>query len=93
MTGPSIVKLLLEHGADVHTRYLQGKTPLMLAVSGQDSIDVIMMLLEMGARVGDRDKNGHNAIWHARQGQPTRERRQTIAILEKTLEWENGEGG
>jgi ankyrin repeat protein len=92
-TDPAIIKLLLQHGADVHTKDLQGKTPLMKVVSGEDSEEAVAILLEAGACVDDKDEEGHDVIWHAREGLPLDERRHLIEMLETSLGRPAGEEG
>ena len=56
-----ILKLLIEHGADIETRDEEGATPLMRAAEfGQTGI--VRELLKHGANVGAEDKYGNTAL-------------------------------
>jgi hypothetical protein len=46
------VGILLEHGADVHQRTSQAQSPL-LAATAHDNPEIIQLLVEAGAEVGD----------------------------------------
>ena len=52
----SAARLLLDHGASIHTRSKDGRTPLHLA-SQYDLWDVVMLLVERGADVDSQDNN------------------------------------
>ena len=52
----SAAQLLLEHGASVHTRNKDGRTPLHLA-SEHELYDVVALLMKFGAVVDARDNN------------------------------------
>ena len=56
---PFIVRLLLEHGADVNATDADGKTALMECVS---STDIPELLLAHGADVNARDHKGRSAL-------------------------------
>lgn len=59
----AVVELLLRLGADVHKK-CRGESVLMAAAS-QNRMDVIRRLLNVGARVGDKDGKGRTALSHA----------------------------
>ncbi|OUM62085.1 hypothetical protein PIROE2DRAFT_44650, partial [Piromyces sp. E2] len=44
----SIVKYLLEHGADIYNRNNKGETPLLIAIKN-NYIDLVKLLIEYGA--------------------------------------------
>ncbi|WP_175126390.1 ankyrin repeat domain-containing protein, partial [Paraburkholderia phenoliruptrix] len=49
---------------DIHSRSIEGMTPLMAAaLHGEDSI--VAALLDEGAHVGALDDEGNQALWHA----------------------------
>ncbi len=57
----SIVKLLLEHGADIESRQNDGRRALMwAALSGH--FDVVKILVAYGACVGATDHQGKSAL-------------------------------
>lgn len=62
--GRSFVKLLIQNGADVNKDAEDGVTPLMAAAAGGD-VDVVRMLLDAGAHLEPRDREGKNALDHA----------------------------
>lgn len=56
-----ILKLLIQHGADIETRDEEGATPLIRAAeSGQTGI--VRALLDHGANIGATDKYGNTAL-------------------------------
>ncbi|MDB6108948.1 MAG: serine/threonine-protein phosphatase 6 regulatory ankyrin repeat subunit A-like [Pedosphaera sp.] len=60
-----VVKLLLEHGADVNRADDMGRTPLTHA----SSVSVARILIEAGARLDVRDKQGHSvSYWLKKNG-------------------------
>ena len=62
-----IVRLLLDHGADINLQDDQGFTPLSWAAyNGQE--EVCLLLLERGADGRIEDRDGRNAAWHAAAG-------------------------
>jgi quinoprotein dehydrogenase-associated probable ABC transporter substrate-binding protein len=58
------VALLLDKGADIDKRNLQGYPPLHMAARQRDS-DMISFLIERGADVNGRDSDGWTALAHA----------------------------
>ncbi|XP_076315719.1 ankyrin repeat and KH domain-containing protein 1-like [Tachypleus tridentatus] len=59
-----IVKLLIDHSADVNAQTNQGNTPLMYACAGGHE-EVVKVLLESGASVEDHNENGHTPLMEA----------------------------
>lgn len=64
-----MVRLLLDHGADVNSIQVDGKTPLMLAAKsvmashyGGSYAEVVELLLEKGSNVHVRDEDGNTAL-------------------------------
>ena len=57
----SVLRLLLEHGADIHAQNRNGWTPLHVA-SSVGALDVVRLLLEHGADVEAKGKNGQTAL-------------------------------
>lgn len=64
--APSIARLLISKGADIHTRGYQGRTSLM-AVAGcwRDAPKTMDALIKKGADVNAVDENGQTALMHA----------------------------
>lgn len=58
---PAVVKLLLQAGAEVDARNLNGDTPLHYAAS-LGRMEVMPLLLKAGADVNALDRNGHTAL-------------------------------
>ena len=58
---PDLVKLLLDHGADVNAQNRGGWTALAEAV-WKGYVDVVALLLSRGASVGIRAKDGRSAL-------------------------------
>ena len=79
-----LVKLLVEHGADVNQAMKAGTTPLMVAASckfaeGQDEmVKIVSVLLEKGARVDAHNAAGASALSIAKEG----EMKKIAAVLE-----------
>lgn len=59
-----IVKLLLEHDADVNAQSSAGNTPLMYACSGGHE-EIVKILLDHGAKIEDHNENGHTPLMEA----------------------------
>lgn len=59
-----IVKLLLNHNADVNAHCATGNTPLMFACAG-GQVDVVKVLLKHGANVEEQNENGHTPLMEA----------------------------
>jgi hypothetical protein len=59
--GGDVLRLLLEHGADIHSQNHIGWTPLHVA-SFYGALEVVRLLLEHGADVGAKDKKGKTAL-------------------------------
>lgn len=61
----SVIKLLLEHGADIHARSLTGETPVMCAAKLGESPAALEFLINSGGNLYDRDSLGRLLIHHA----------------------------
>ena len=55
---------LLQQGADINVRDIQGRTPVMIATY-QHNTDMVRALLQAGADVNIRDNNKENPLLHA----------------------------
>jgi uncharacterized protein len=55
---------LLQQGADINVKDVQGRTPLMIATY-QHNTDLVRTLLQAGANVNIRDNNKANPLLHA----------------------------
>ena len=60
----SIVRALLERGADVNVRDKNGNTPLQIAASGGNT-NLVMLLIATGADVNSRADNGQTPLFAA----------------------------
>ena len=58
-----VVKILLEHGADVNFPTLHGETPLMRACKKNYNYEEIRVLLDAGADVSLKDKEGKTSLY------------------------------
>lgn len=77
---PSLLRVALEHGADVQARSPKGHTLLMtLAISEQVTPDILQTLIDRGVDVNARGPGGLTALDHAhRLGRPP-----TIEVFER----------
>uniref|UniRef100_A0A3Q2Y466 Ankyrin repeat and SOCS box containing 6 n=1 Tax=Hippocampus comes TaxID=109280 RepID=A0A3Q2Y466_HIPCM len=63
---PNMVKLLVEHNADIEKRdRIHESSPLDLASEDSDRLPCLLALLELGANVNARDKRGKTPLLHA----------------------------
>jgi len=60
---PSVLKWLLEHGADINIKCSCGRTALMYAAYDNDDIAPTRLLLENGANVHLKDNEGRCALF------------------------------
>jgi ankyrin repeat protein len=61
--GPEVIRLLLDHGADVDRADRDGMTPLMEA--SELGMGSVSLLLEHGAKVDARDRQGWTPLMYA----------------------------
>ena len=64
-TQSETVLLLLEYGADVNARTLEGWTPLHCATRHRSNPDIVALLIEWGADIEARDVSGRTALHDA----------------------------
>lgn len=63
--NPGVIRVLLSAGADVNAANPSGLTPLMCA-AGKSNAEALKVLLSAGADTTLKDREGHDALWHAR---------------------------
>ena len=61
------IKQALEKGADVDEGDAKGRTSLMMAVSSEETEDLVKLLLNYGANVNARDCDGNSVLHYALQ--------------------------
>jgi ankyrin repeat protein len=64
--NPALIQALLEKGADVNARNIDGDTPLLMAVADENR-DVIELLLDHGARADAAANGGYTVLTNAVQ--------------------------
>jgi len=62
---PEAVAWLLEHSADPNVQLKDGRTPLHRAAERNVSARVAKMLIETGANINQKDKNGITPLGYA----------------------------
>ena len=60
-----VIKVLVENGADVNSRDIAGKTPLIRFIQTGGDIVIAQLLLEHGADVSATDNNNNSVLVHA----------------------------
>jgi len=60
--NPAVAKILLDRGADLSARSVDGWTPLRMALKYNKSDDLVRYLLERGADINDIDNNNNDLI-------------------------------
>ena len=83
----TVVRWLIQHGADCNTRYSEGKTPLFHAAT-ESSLDVVRALVEEGgASLDIRDNNNETATdWAKRQLRDTNDEKGQFHSYNRELE-------
>lgn len=61
MNAPNAVQLLLEHKADVNTKFFENNTPLHFAV-GLKQLEIVKILLDYGASINARNNQGQMPV-------------------------------
>jgi ankyrin repeat protein len=70
LSDVSMMRVLLDRGADPNLKGARGLTPLMMAAATSPDATMVRLLLEKGAVPGMRDDNGHTALdWALRLGE------------------------
>ena len=73
--------ILLGAGADINARDTTGQTALM-AAAFLGRVANVDTLLKAGADKAIKDKDGHDALWHARQNDNAKERAAIVRLLQ-----------
>jgi ankyrin repeat protein len=59
---PEIAKILLSHGANPNSASPARRLPLIFAASDEDKLDILITLLDAGARINEQDTQGRSAL-------------------------------
>lgn len=60
---------LIERGLGINAKDFLGRSPLIVSFSKKDQIELIQLLIENGADVSVKDKNGRDILYYARVSQ------------------------
>ncbi|MEM8848801.1 MAG: ankyrin repeat domain-containing protein [Pseudomonadota bacterium] len=63
---PEFIPIVLDLGADLELKDVQGRTPLLVALTEPDNFEVVRALLQGGADPNARDTKGRTALNYAR---------------------------
>ncbi len=78
-----IVEYLLQHGADVNLKDINGCTPLQIAVANSDNdIEIVKLLIENGADINAQDENNCTILDYAFNNN-------RIEIIKEILKYDN----
>ncbi|GLB45326.1 hypothetical protein LshimejAT787_2100860 [Lyophyllum shimeji] len=77
-----VVQVLLEHGADINAKDIDGKTALHGAAAAWSSLAVVRLLLEKGAIVDAKCARGTTPLYEAAQQRDGRGRDVIVLLLE-----------
>ena len=56
------IKILVSTGVNVNVKSVDGKTPLMFALQHTENLEIVDLLLSVGANVNDVDQYGQSAF-------------------------------
>jgi len=76
---PEMVELLVRRGADINVRSNDGRTPLFVQAAEAEGIEVMEVLLKLGADAKATDKRGESALDFAKG----REEENKVELLRK----------
>lgn len=62
---PEVIKLFLEHGANINSKNKDGETPLHIMAQHRSSYDCLELLIAEGANVDAQDNNGWTPLMKA----------------------------
>ncbi|MBR1915536.1 MAG: ankyrin repeat domain-containing protein, partial [Alphaproteobacteria bacterium] len=62
---PEVIKLFLEHGANINGKNKDGETPLHIMAQHRSSYDCLELLIAEGANVDAQDNNGWTPLMKA----------------------------
>ncbi len=79
----SIIKNLVEHGADINIRNKYGRTALSIA-STRNSIYAVQILIDLGADVNIKDNDGDTALMMAMKYNQSTQKEGIVKLLKKS---------
>ena len=79
-----VIKLLLDKGANINIRDVDGNTPIISAC-GYGSIDIAKLLLEHGANINDKNNEGYTPLIYSHQYCVTERKNNIINFLKKEI--------
>ena len=62
---PEVIKLFLEHGANINSKNKDGETPLHIMAQHRSSYDCMELLIAEGAKVDAQDNDGWTPLMNA----------------------------
>lgn len=83
--NPNIIRLFLEHGADVNSKNTEGITPLHIVARHRSSFDCLALLIDAGANPNAQDRLGWTPLMEVLQHPQVSMRMDVVyGLMEKT---------